>query len=102
MKKQQIYVISTPLTDKKYRYEYHGAYILLVPKRKIAFIRRKGEDIYFNEYIEDVLDDIASISDKYQFKDIIGRRRKWEHLIERIDEEPNNENFEVLYSYLTI
>lgn len=97
-RKQQIYVISTPLTDKKYRYEYHGAYILLVPKRKIAFIRRKGEDIYFNEYIEDVLDDIASISDKYQFKDIIGRRRKWEHLIERIDEEPNNENFEVLYS----
>lgn len=96
--KKQVYVISAPLTDKKYRYNFHGAYILLVPKKKITFIYREGSKQEFENYVEDVLDDIASISDKYQFKEILGRRRQWNHLVEIINEEPNDDIFEFLYS----
>lgn len=96
--KKQVYVISCPLTDKKYSYSYHGAYIILVPKRKIAFVHRDGSLEDFQDYIDDVLDDIASLADKYLFKDIIGRKRHWSNLIERINQEPNDDNFEQLYS----
>jgi len=96
--KKQVYVISAPLTDKKYRYNFHGAYILLVPKKKITFIYREGSKQEFENYVEDVLDDIASISDKYQFKEILGRRRQWNHLVKIINEEPNDDIFEFLYS----
>lgn len=87
--KKQIYAIASPLTDNKYRYQYNGGYILLVPKRKIAFVRIDGDIEDFNEFVDDVLDDIASLADKYQFKEIIGRRRKWERLIERFENEPH-------------
>ena len=96
--KKQIYAIASPLTDNKYRYQYNGGYILLVPKRKIAFVRIDGDIEDFNEYVDDVLDDIASLADKYQFKEIIGRRRKWERMIERFENEPQCSNFESLYS----
>ena len=54
--KKQVYVISAPLTDKKYRYNFHGAYILLVPKKKITFIYREGSKQEFENYVEDVLE----------------------------------------------
>jgi hypothetical protein len=76
-KKIQLYVISAPLTDQKYNYDYKDGFILLSPKKKIAFITYKNKDNLFNNYIEDVIEDISSISDKYQYKDIIGRPRIW-------------------------
>lgn len=98
--KVQIYVISGPLTDKKYKYSYNNGYILLTSKLKITFIKRIGtDDGEFEEFIEDVKDDISFISDKYQFKDILGRKRTWDNLFEKI-EEPLDGNFINLYSNL--
>lgn len=94
--KEQVYVIAAPLTDKKYKYSYDNGYILLTSKRRITFVQRSGTDDDFNEFFEDVKEDIAFISDKYQFKDILGRKRTWDSLFKKI-KEPLKKSFATLY-----
>lgn len=76
--KQQIYVISAPLTDNKYSYSYSNGFIVLKPSAKIIFITfGNKEDDEFLNYVDDVLEDVASISDKYKYKSVIDRPRIW-------------------------
>lgn len=79
--KQQIYVVTAPLTDNKYSYDDNDFMILLSSKRKIAFITCKANDEQFDDICEDVVEDIGSISDKYGYRQVIGRPRKWRDLI---------------------
>lgn len=80
-RKKLIYVLNRPLTDQKYSYKYTQALIVLSPKCKIAIINcgNRGDD--FEDYVEDVIEDIGSISDKYRYKEIIGRPRSWRSLL---------------------
>ncbi|MEZ7820777.1 MAG: DNA helicase, partial [Patescibacteria group bacterium] len=78
--KKLIYVLDRPLTDQKYSYKYTKALIVLSPKNKIAIIDY-GYTSDFDDYIEDILEDVGSISDKYLYKDIIGRPRKWKEVL---------------------
>jgi len=72
-----IYVLNRPLTDQKYSYKYTQSLIILSPKNKIAIVDC-GESVdEFENYVEDVIEDIGSISDKYQYKDVVGRPRQW-------------------------
>ena len=76
--KQQFYVLSAPLTDSKYKYSYTDGCILLSSKYKIAFFTFKDvEDKDFQDYVDDVLDDVSSISDHYEYKAALGRPRVW-------------------------
>jgi len=75
--KEQIYVVSGPLGDQKYSYRYDQALIVLSPKRKIAIVDYGNNDDEFEDYVEDIIEDIGSISDKFLYKDVIGRTRKW-------------------------
>jgi superfamily I DNA and RNA helicase len=82
-KKHLIYVLNRPITDQKYSYKYSQALIILSPKNKIAIINYGPNQEEFEDYIEDVTEDIGSIADKYLYKDVIGRPRKWrESLLE--------------------
>lgn len=72
-----IYVLDRPLTDQKYSYKYSKSLIILSPKNKIAIVNYGDNDEQFEDYVEDVIEDIGSISDKYLYKDIVGRPRKW-------------------------
>lgn len=96
-KKQQIYIIDKPLSDNKYSYEYKDAVVLLNPKHKILFINFNSlEEREFNTYYEDFLEDIGSLSDKFRYKEIIGRPRDWKKLITKISLEQNNDIEKVL------
>jgi len=75
-KKQLVYVLNRPLTDNRYSYKYSQSIIILSPKNKIAIIDY-GDGNGFSDFVEDVLEDIGSISDKYRYKDVIGRPRQW-------------------------
>jgi superfamily I DNA and RNA helicase len=76
--KQQFYVLSAPLTDSKYKYSYTDGCILLSSKYKITFFTFKDvEDEDFQDYVDDVLDDVSSISDHYEYKAALGRPRVW-------------------------
>ena len=77
-KKIQMYILKSPLTDKKYRYGYDDFFILLSTKYKIVFVTCRDEfDNEFEDYMDDVIEDVGSISDKYLYKDKIGRSRRW-------------------------
>lgn len=76
--KQQFYVLSAPLTDNKYKYSYADGCIVLSSKYKVAFFTFKdADDDDFQDYVDDVLDDVSSISDHYEYKAALGRPRVW-------------------------
>ncbi|MGO1249724.1 DEAD/DEAH box helicase [Psychrobacter sp.] len=76
--KTLIYILDRPLTDNKYSYSYNNALILLSSKKKITIINcdHENNDLY-DDFVEDVIEDLSSISDKYQYKSVIGRSRHW-------------------------
>lgn len=75
--KQQIYLLSGPLIDDKYQYNDNSLMIVLSTKHKIAFVTTRELDDDFSELCDDIIEDIGSVSDKYGYKDKIGRTRKW-------------------------
>jgi superfamily I DNA and RNA helicase len=72
-----VYVIDRPLTDQKYSYKYSEALIVLSSKNKITIIDYGNNEDQFQDFVEDVIEDIGSISDKYLYKEVIGRPRMW-------------------------
>lgn len=115
--KALIYILNRPLTDQKYSYDYSKSFIVLSPKHKIAIIDFGNNQDKFGSYIEDVVEDIGSIADKYQYKNVIGRPRQWRKtLLEteihlknindidvffdsiRIDDESERKNLDLLIS----
>ncbi|WP_269539881.1 DEAD/DEAH box helicase [Cerasicoccus fimbriatus] len=73
----QTYIIDRPLGEDRYTYGYEKSFLLLIPKHKITFINYGPQSIDFDDYIEDFLEDLGSISDKFRYKEFIGRPRKW-------------------------
>ena len=74
---QQMYIITAPLGEK-YKYDYAAnAIVILSPKHKIMFLDLKGDSVAFEEYYDDFIEDLNSISDKFKYKDYIGRPRDW-------------------------
>lgn len=75
---KQLYVIDRPLGDAKYNYNYNHAIVLLAPDHQITFVNlREDKEREFEEFVEDFIEDLASISDKYRYKNKIGRPRTW-------------------------
>ncbi len=79
--KTQAYAIDKPLGDKKYNYSHRGAIVILIPKKKITFIDFSNDEVSFQAFIEDFIEDLGSISDKYRYKESIGRPRKWKNIL---------------------
>lgn len=75
--KVQVYVLNAPLVDSKYSYDLESAAIVLVPKHKIMILNFGDNQDSFENFAEDLIEDLASISDKYNYKEIVGRVRNW-------------------------
>lgn len=75
--KTLLYILDRPLTDQKYSYSYTEALIILSPKNKIAIVDYGKHHDSYQDFIEDILEDVGSIADKYLYKDVIGRPRRW-------------------------
>ncbi|GAA4143865.1 AAA family ATPase [Sphingobacterium kyonggiense] len=74
----QCYVISSPLLEN-FEYDYSdSAFVILIPKKKLVFVDLADDDDLFEQYVEDFLDDLSSLSSKYNYKKHIGRLREWE------------------------
>ncbi|MEC9483143.1 MAG: ATP-binding domain-containing protein [Halomonas sp.] len=85
---EQVYVIDKPLGDSKYQYDYKDGLVVLIPKRKITFVDfgEGGED--FEEFVDDFLEDIGSISDKYMYRKVLGRPKRWKDKVVNVLESP--------------
>ena len=82
--KMQMYLLKSPLGNKKYVYADKDSFILLSPHHKITFITCRGIlDNVFEDYYEDVIEDIGAISDKFLYKEYIGRTREWKEKLTR-------------------
>lgn len=93
---EQIYVVNAPLGENKYSYSYQeNAIVILSPKHKIIFFDLKNDEEQFEEYYEDFIEDLSSISDKFKYKEYIGRPREWKKdltITESINKFSNIEN----------
>ncbi|PEI57459.1 MULTISPECIES: DEAD/DEAH box helicase [Priestia] len=74
---QQIYLIDSPLGEKKYTYSFGEGMILLIPDHQIMVINNDGDEDEFLDYFEDFSEDLGHLSDRYEYKKILGRPRKW-------------------------
>lgn len=76
-RQMQIYAIKNPLGENKYNYDRDDVLVLLSPGYKITFINFGDDDNDFKDFQEDFVEDLGSLSDKYNYKDTIGRPREW-------------------------
>lgn len=75
---EQLYIINAPLGDKKYSYSYQdNVIVILSPKHKILFLDLNNSEEKFDEFYDDFIEDLSSISDKFDYKNHIGRPREW-------------------------
>ncbi|MDC9726078.1 MAG: AAA family ATPase [Gammaproteobacteria bacterium] len=81
---KQVYVVTRPLGDSRYTYDFNQGLVLLIPNYKLIFINYGTDDEEFEEYVDDFIEDLGAISDKFRYKDIIGRPRAWKKLIEKV------------------
>jgi len=63
--------------EQRYVYDYKKALIVMSPKHKIAIVNYEETSSGFTDYIEDILEDIGYIADKYRYKEVLGRPRVW-------------------------
>jgi len=75
--KMLIYILNRPLMEQRYVYDYKKALIVMSPKHKIAIVNYEETSSGFTDYIEDILEDIGYIADKYRYKEVLGRPRVW-------------------------
>jgi len=80
MSMEQVYLISAPLGENKYRYDYEeNVIVILSPKHKIIFLDLKKDEEKFDQYFEDFIEDLGFISDKFNYKKHIGRPKTWQN-----------------------
>lgn len=93
----QIYIITKPLGER-YNYQYEeNALIVLIPGHKMIFINLTEDEDHFEDYLDDVIQDLNSISDKYKYMEHIGRARKWKNeVVEKISFNINSFNIDNL------
>ena len=89
---EQVYLVNSPLGEKKYTYSFKEGMILLIPGYKIMVINGGGNKDEFIDYFEDFSEDLGHLSDRYEYKKILGRPRVWkkELLKEKELDEFNN------------
>ena len=73
---QLMYVISRPLSEKKYQYDINNPCVVLIPGNRIIFLNIDGDE-RFEDFILDFLEDLSSIADKYNHISVLGRSRRW-------------------------
>ena len=82
---RQVYVLDKPLTDSKYNYKFKDGLIVLEANKPICFVNIGQDQNMFDDYCEDVLYDVYSISDNYSFNEKVGRPRTWQSLLIKVD-----------------
>ncbi|KWC74557.1 DNA helicase [Burkholderia cepacia] len=86
--KQQAYVVDRPLGDSRYDYDFKSGLVVLMPKHQITFVNLSDNEGAFEGFVDDFVEDLGSISDKFRYKDVIGRPRAWRDLIATVSFDP--------------
>lgn len=78
----QTYVINAPLgVDASAQYDFNNAIVVLMPKRKICFVNLKDDQDSFDEFCEDFIEDLGYLSEKFEYREQLGRPRSWKNTL---------------------
>ena len=72
----ELYVVDRILSERKYLYE-QSVIVILAPGHRIILVNCGETQDRFAEFKDDLIDDIGVLSDKYNYKEHIGRPRSW-------------------------
>lgn len=76
---KQVYIINSPLSGQSSdEIIYEDALVILIPGKKLCLLNLNDNALNeFEEFSEDFLEDLGYLSDKYDYKRILGRPRIW-------------------------
>lgn len=89
-KKKQTYVLCRPLSKDDTSYDYEEAVAIFIEGMKPCFVNIGNEQKLFEEYIDDFKEDISFLSEKYKYREKIGRKKHWESLFQEVDKSDIN------------
>ncbi|MEL4293399.1 DEAD/DEAH box helicase family protein [Shewanella xiamenensis] len=78
--KKQIYVLSRPLSKEDLEYDYDNAFVIFSSGSHPCFVNVSDDTDSFEDYTEDFIDDISFLSEKFDYRKKIGRKKAWQHL----------------------
>lgn len=93
-----IFLLQKPLaifTDRDY---YENGILIVIPNKAIYLFDCGDDSDLFEDYCEDIIDDLNSlIVEKYpQYFSLLGRKREWSKLIEKISEIPTRTQIDTI------
>ncbi|MBH0041435.1 DEAD/DEAH box helicase [Pseudoalteromonas sp. SWXJZ10B] len=80
--KKQIYVLTRPLSKEDLTYDYEQGFVIFASGYKPCFVDTGSNVEKFEEFVDDFIDDIAFLSEKFEYRKKIGRKKHWLELIE--------------------
>ncbi|MDF4734841.1 AAA family ATPase [Vibrio parahaemolyticus] len=83
--KKQVYVLCKPLSKDDSTYDYDGAFVVFIAGSKPCFVDTQSNDESFDDFIEDFFDDVSFLSEKFQYRQKIGRKKRWVELFEDVE-----------------
>lgn len=80
--KKQTYVLCRPLAKDDAIYDYDLAIVIFSSGNKPCFVDFGRSDESVKDYSEDFLEDISFLSEKYKYREKIGRKKYWTKLFD--------------------
>lgn len=93
--KKQTYVLCKPLSKEDTSYDYNDALAIFSSGMKPCLINVGDDGSKFDNYVDDFLEDVSFLAEKFKYREKIGRKRDWEKYFQVVDSENLN-----LESYL--
>lgn len=81
--KKQTYVLRKPLSKDDAQYDYDDAVAIFSSGMKPCFLNIGSSEESFLDYVEFFVEDIAFLSEKFKYREKIGRKRHWFPLFEQ-------------------
>ena len=78
--KRQTYVLSSPLSKEDSTYDYPGAFVIFSSGSRPCIVDAQANKEGVEDYAEDFFDDISFLSEKFEYRQKIGRKKNWSQL----------------------
>ncbi|WP_202802447.1 hypothetical protein [Pseudomonas asplenii] len=83
--KRQTYILHAPLAKKDADYEYDEAFAIFSSGFRPCFINVGNNEDAFDDFVNDFIDDIAFLSEKFDYREKIGRKKHWINLLDKFE-----------------
>jgi len=83
--KKQIYVLRKPLAKDDADYDYDDCVAIFGAGMKPCFVNMGDDAEKFEDYVADFIDDVGFLSEKFKYREKIGRKKHWSELFQMCD-----------------